>query len=278
MKEIVNNFSENISEKVSEKSTDKNDMKRFKLASKRFVGVAAFAVALTLLSGCGAKNVSQTGENIVPTEKNESQTEGEYTPNYDVKLDERSEGQKHSYAEDDLCFVDTLSGQKIVLGMTADEVESITGEPVRNDGSYKVYDGVIVQYKDDKAVTFIVSGGEFKDSSANRYKTTRGIGIGTSREDFGKAYGDEAIAGSTETGEDGEVEKNPSMAKRYFKKDGDKIKYLGDILDDKQKQEQKEAEKSDNGTEYYMQDFMFSDSDTVVTLRVSLTSAVKGGL
>lgn len=49
--------------------------------------------------------------------------------NYEVQLDERTDETKYQYGMDDLSLVDTVSGQKLTIGMTADEVEKITGAP-----------------------------------------------------------------------------------------------------------------------------------------------------
>ena len=70
------------------------------------------------------------------------------------------------------------------------EIESVTGEAKETDADHVTYDGVIVRYADDKAVTLLVSNGKFEGNSATRYKTSRGVGLGTTRDDFSKAYGD----------------------------------------------------------------------------------------
>lgn len=229
--------------------------------------LTATILALTLmlsLAACGKKTVSQMGENIVQNVTEEGRK-------YDVQLDERTEGTHYEYGEDDLSLVDTNSGNKITLGMSEADVEKVTGSAEQKDGDYRVYDGVVVRYTDNAAVSFIVASGQFKDGKETRYKTTRGVGIGTSAEDFKKAYGDSYTQGGEETTADGEVSKSASRAVRYFKKDGKKINFLGTALSDEQKAE--------DTTNYYMQDFMFSnETGNIATMRISLMSAATGGM
>lgn len=236
-------------------------------------GIAAVSAAVLLtgaLSGCGKKTASQTGENIVPVENSE-QNNGENKANYDVKLDERTADTQYSYGEDDISLVDTVSGKKIMLGMSEADIESITGAPEKNDGKYKIYDGVVVCYSDGKAVSFIVANGQFEGAALTRYKSSRGVGIGTSAEDFKKAYGDSYTEGGEEVDDKGNTEKNASRAVRYFKKDGSGMEFLGTKLTDEQK--------SGDTSNYYLQDFMFSNTDgTIATIRVSLLSAATGGI
>lgn len=236
----------------------------------KYTGVALMAVALMMLalSGCGAKTMSQKGENIVPM--TQETPEGQER-NFEVKLDERDESTQYEYGTDDLSLVDTVSGKKIMLGMTEAEIQEITGEPQKTDIEYKIYDGVVVKYSEGIAVSFIVSNGQFKDGKATRYFTSRGVGVGTSTDNFMKAYGDSYNKGEeTVDEESGEVTRDASRAVRYFEKDGSKIKFLGTELSEEQKE--------GDTTNYYMQDFMFSNvSDSIATMRISLMSAVQGG-
>ena len=230
---------------------------------KRIISVMLAAMLLVALTGCGEKTASQKGTNVV--QKAEPTEEGR---NFDVEVDERTEKTQYEYGEDDLSLIDTNSGQKIVLGMTEEAVEAIAGAPAQKDGDYRVYDGVVVRYIDGQAVSFIVASGQFKDGAETRYKTSRGIGVGSSADDFKKAYGDSYTEGGEETAADGETTKTASNAVRYFKKDGNKVEFLGTSLTSEQK-----AEDTSN---YYMQDFMFSnESGNIATLRVSLWSAIK---
>ncbi len=223
---------------------------------KTLAFIAALLVMVAGFSGCGKSN-----ENIVPT------TDAHNTDkNYEVVLDERDEKTQYKYIEEDLSLVDTVTGKKITLGMKTDKIEEITGAPERVDNEYKIYDGVVIKYKDAAAVSFIVSNGQFKDGKETRYFTSRGVGIGTSAEDFKKAYGDSYTEGKEETDEStGETSKSASKAVRYFKKDGRKVEFLGTNLSDEQK--------SGDMSGYYFQDFMFSNADgRIATIRITLMS------
>lgn len=214
-------------------------------------------------SGCEEKPVSETGNNIVKTDAAEN-SNGQ-PREYDVILDERSEDTAYSYAENDLCLIDTVSGKKVTLGMSKDEIESICGEAVRTDRNTTIYDGIVVTYKDDKAVSLSVSSGVFDGDSATRYKTSRGIAIGMSHTDFFKAYGSDYVQGSDSSDE--ELGKTPSRATRYFKKDGKKYEFLGTSLT-------KEQERAVDEN-YYIQDFMFSnETGNIATMRVALYSEI----
>lgn len=228
---------------------------------KTFATIIATMVVISLLSGCGDKPVSQTGENIIEN------TTGEGNK-FEVQLDERTEETKYEYGEDDLSLVDTMSGKKITLGMSQAEIQEITGESEQTDRDVLIYDGVMVKYKDGVAVSFMVSNGKFKEGKEKRYKTTRGVGIGTTAEDFAKAYGDGYPGGDDTTDESGDTFKVAAGAVRYFKKDGRKIEFLGT-----------EPPSEEENAEYYIQDFMFSNkTGNIATLRISLTSAAKGGM
>lgn len=231
---------------------------------KKLTSLIIASMLVLSLAGCGAKTASQTGKNIIENAAEEGR-------NFEVQLDERTEKTHYEYGEDDLSLVDTNSGSKITLGMSEADVEKVTGSAEQNDGDYRVYDGVVVRYKDNAAVSFIVASGQFKDGKETRYKTTRGVGIGTSAEDFKKAYGDSYTQGEEETAADGEVSKSASRAVRYFEKDGKKINFLGTALSDEQK--------AADTTNYYMQDFMFSnETGNIATIRISLMSAATGGM
>lgn len=223
---------------------------------KALVLIAALLVMTVGFSGCG-----EGKENIVPI------TDAQNTDkNYEVVLDERDEKTQYEYSEDDLSLVDTVTGKKITLGMKTSEVEEVAGAPERIDNEYKIYDGVVVKYKDDTAVSFIVSSGQFKDGKETRYFTSRGIGVGTSAEDFKKAYGDSYNEGKEEIDEStGETSKSASRAVRYFEKDGRKVEFLGTSLSNEQK--------SGDTSGYYFQDFMFSNADgKIATIRITLMS------
>lgn len=239
----------------------------------------AAAVLAASLTGCGKeKTLSSTGDNIVPKasaqadsqqEENSENSTTSPDANYEVQLDERSEETKYQYGMDDLSLVDTVSGQKISIGMNEVEVEAIAGTPISTDRNYRVYEGVVVSYTDDlKVNALIVSSGQFTDASqAVRYKSSRGVGLNTSFDDFVKAYGDQYNQRTEGSTEDGTPSETPANAIRYFKLDGKKVEYLGTSLTDDMKKD---------GTEnIYMQDFMFDkENNQVTTMRVSALDAV----
>ncbi len=224
-------------------------------------------IIASAVSGCGPRNVSETGKNIVPNVQSGSAESGEQR-NFTVELDERGERAAYNYGIADLSLIDTVTGKRITLGMSLDEIEKITGAPEMVEPGYKTYDGVVVKYdKNDRAVSLIVSSGKFQGGKETRYFTSRGVGIGTSAEDFKLAYGDiytekkEIVDEAT-----GEVSIDPAKAVRYFELDEDEVEFLGTTAP---------KEKDDD---YCIQDFMFSNTDgTVATIRISFLSAARGG-
>ena len=96
---------------------------------------------------------------------------------------------------------------------------------------------------------------------------SRGVGIGTSAEDFKKAYGD-SYTEKKETIDEatGEVTTDAARAVRYFELDDDEVEFLGTTAP---------REMDDD---YCIQDFMFSNTDdTVATIRISFLYAARGG-
>lgn len=226
--------------------------------------LTALVLATTMLSGCGKKETaSSQGSNIVQkSEPQEGDTSAE--KNYEVKLDERDAETMYQYGMDDLSFVDTVTGEKVTVGMSVEDLEKIAGEPISVDNNYRIYDGLIVQYNEEnKAVALLISGGLFQsESQGTRFMSSRGVGLLTSREEFVKAYGDLYNEGETETDENGEVViKKLSSAVRYFAVDGRKVKYLGIELTEEMKQKYP--------GKLYMQDFMFDrEANQVTTMRI----------
>lgn len=226
--------------------------------------LTAALLSVTMLTGCGTKKTaSSTGSNII--QKSEAQ-EGDTSDvkNYEVQLDERDEDTMYQYGMDDLSFVDTVTGQRVTIGMSAEELEKVAGEPMTVDNNYRIYDGLIVQYNtENQAVALLISGGLFQsESQGTRFKTGRGVGLLTDRDDFVKAYGDLYNEGETETDENGDVViKKLSNAVRYFAVDGKKVTYLGTELTGEMEQEYQ--------GKLYMQDFMFDrEANQVTTMRV----------
>ncbi|MBQ3573808.1 MAG: hypothetical protein IJA16_04355 [Clostridia bacterium] len=234
----------------------------------KFLGYLMTGVIIaSALSGCGARNVSETGKNIVPNTQSGSAGGGAQR-NFTVELDERSERAAYDYGMADLSLIDTVTGERITLGMSIDEIEKVTGAPEMVEPGYKTYDGVVVKYdKNNRAVSLIVANGKFKDGKETRYFTSRGVGIGTSAEDFKKAYGDSYTEKKEVVDEaTGEVSTDAAKAVRYFELDDGEVEFLGTTAP---------REKDDD---YCLQDFMFSNTDgTVATIRISFLSAARGG-
>ena len=231
----------------------------------RLISIALIVCTIYVFGGCRKKTASESGENIVKTGEGQER-------NYEVLLDERDENTQYQYGEDDLSFIDTVTGKKVALGMKKADLEEIAGEPELVDRNTVTYDGIVVKNDNDIAVMLSVSSGVFEGEKGTRYSTSRGIHIGSTAEDFKKAYGADYSEGSQSTDEvTGESIKEASRATRYFKKSGRKIEYLGTKLTSELK--------SEDTSNYYLQDFMFSNSTgNIATMRVSLYSAVTGGL
>ena len=224
------------------------------------------ALSLSALSGCGKK--AGTPEVV--------KTEGEGAPGelpshnqqYEVKLEERSASQQHQYNDNDLCFVDAVSGKTIRLGMSQKEVEEISGAPLQKSTNHCVYDGLIVLYDSNQtAISLLVSDGVFGEDKkqSTRYTTNRGVKLGTPLADFQKAYGEEYNKVEPQKDDKGEIVKTPSNAVRYFSLDGDKSEYLGDgVLDAQQK--------AQYGDKLYLQQFTF-DPETETVMSMSIMKA-----
>ncbi len=256
---------------------------------KIFAVIAVVSVIVTLFSACGDKKetTNSTGPNIVPkeqvtekeTEKTDAGTDAEVTQEensvvpekkYDVLLDERDEDAKYQYDMNDLSLVDTVSGKIISVGMSINDIEQITGTAMTVNQQHRIYNGIIILYgEDDTAESLIVSSGLFPDENqATRFKSSRGVALGSTFEDFVKAYGDQFNEGKTTDAKEGEAPyETPANAIRYFRVDGRKVEFIGTKLD---------AEtKAGDTNNIYMQDFMFSkDTNKVTTMRISKLDAV----
>ena len=223
--------------------------------------ILTFTLCVSAFTGCGKKEVT-TPQNtdIVTNQENEI---------IDVTLDERTEETKYQYDADDLSFIDSSTGKGISIGMSLPDIEAVTGAAIRKSGLNVIYNGISVQYnEDDISVGMIISGGEFDDESIKtRYKTSRGVGLNMSFEDFSKAYGDLSNKREEEqVAEDGTVisSETPANAVRYFKADGSKVEYLGNTRNDEVKATDKDK--------LYMQYFMF-DKETNCVSAIKVTRA-----
>lgn len=245
---------------------------------KVFYLAAAVILALGALTACsrneenGGTQSGSAGSTTTQTEQNGQAADdtAEGTP-VEVPLDERNEEAQYTYTEEDLSMVDTTTGKRITLGMNIADVEAITGEPITIDQTYRIYDGIVVNYRDDTAAVLIVARGNMTEGSdPGRYVTTRGVSLSTSVEDFYKAYGTSASADKPVAEEGQEAPVNSTGATRYLQKDGDQIKYLGTDLTQENRPE-------DLST-LYLQDFIFnSETGLIDSIRVGDYNMIMNG-
>ena len=218
-------------------------------------------LSISVLTACGKKEVATPqATDIVINQENES---------IDTTLEERTEETKYQYDTDDLSFIDSTTGQGISIGMALPDIEAVTGEAIRKSGSNVIYNGISVQYNQENiSVGMTLSSGEFDDETIKtRYKTSRGVGLNMSFEDFSKAYGDLSNKREEEqVAEDGTVisGETPANAVRYFKADGSNVEYLGNTKND--------AVKATDKDKLYMQYFMF-DKETNCVSAIKVTRA-----
>ena len=223
--------------------------------------VLALVFCISLLTACGKKEVeTPQATDIVINQENEP---------IDTTPEERTEETKYQYDTDDLSFIDSTTGQGISISMALPDIEAVTGEAIRKSGSNVKYNGISVQYNEENiSVGMNISSGEFEDESVKtRYKTSRGVGLNATFEDFSKAYGDLSNERKEEqTAEDGTLisGETPANAVRYFKADGGKVEYLGNNKNDEVKATDKDK--------LYMQYFMF-DKETNCVSAIKVTRA-----
>ncbi len=143
----------------------------------------------------------------------------------DVAVDARDGDDRYEFEDEDLGFVDTMSGALISIGMSIDDVESLIGEPRYIDGQdNRFYSGIAVKYDDDMNVErLVVAAGNMEQSdNPERFVTPRGIKLGASEDEFASVYGDQY-----NDPQDGDENSNTSRAVRYYTTDGDGYKYAG---------------------------------------------------
>lgn len=87
---------------------------------------------------------------------------------------------------EDLGIDDALSGAQVRLGMTREEIEGLLGEPDDERWGRDMYEGLQVFYRDNKAAGFIVDP---SDNETNRYRTPKGIGLGSPYRHILSQYG-----------------------------------------------------------------------------------------
>lgn len=101
------------------------------------------------------------------------------------------------YSQSDLSLYDTETNKEIHLGMTKEEIEDALGEPLEKTDHFPYYDapGISIGFRDGISVLFALkkveeSEGEndSEEDVAGRFKTSRGITVNSSYEDFQKKY------------------------------------------------------------------------------------------
>ena len=255
-----------------------------KLKNLTILSVSAI-LALSTLTACGDKQ--QTGgtasNTTSQTQSGEKQGSSiDYGENaakdmpFKVDLKENSEEESYNFTGDDLTLINTESGTSIWPGMTTAQLEAIVGAPIKTDGDYKIYNGLVVKYENDIAMSLIVSEGNIQENNqtAGRFMTTRGVAIGTSIDDFKKAYGSQTAERSeTITDENGNKVVDESTTEtvgaiRYMRRGADgSVTYLGGELTDE------EARKGTS--DVYIIDFTFDNAANIIaTIRVSAYDAM----
>lgn len=177
----------------------------------------------------------------------------------EVGIDAREGSERYNFENEDLGFVDTLSGAQLNIGMSADEIESLIGKPRVIDLDYRVYNGIVIQYNNDmNAIKLIVAEGNMEqDDNPVRFVSPRGIKLSSSFDDFISVYGDEYYAAEMSS-EENDVSMNGSTrAIRYYAKDGNSYTYLG--------QSYNKDNKPESDSDLIMQTFLFEPGTNVIT-------------
>ena len=188
-------------------------------------------------------------------------TEGGVT----VALEERAAEERYNFENEDLGFVDTESGALIKIGMSADEIESLIGQPRVIDVEYRVYNSIVVQYDNDmKAVKLIVAMGNMEQNdNPQRFVSPRGIKLSSSLDEFKSVYGDEYFEGTdTADSNSSDAMNGATRAIRYYSKDNDNYTYIGQSYTNETKPE--------NDSDLIMQTFLFeagTNNITVITIQ-----------
>ncbi|MFB9275052.1 hypothetical protein [Cohnella cellulosilytica] len=106
----------------------------------------------------------------------------------------------NAYSAEDLTIVDSITGATLKLGMTREEIERLYEKDEEPTFPYENYEGLGVFFRDDVAASFRIAA---DDNASSRFKTARGIGLGSGKKDVAERYGlqyafdDELSGGST---------------------------------------------------------------------------------
>lgn len=269
---------------------------------KRFKKLICFAAAVCLsasaLTACGSKTSQDTDQNnTASTQNNTTQETQQFNPDATpyaakeipnefkaagknikagengavvVALKEMEDEERHEFLDEDLGFVDTMSGALLRIGMTAEEIENIIGTPRSIDIDARIYDGLVVQFDEDgKAIKLVVTEGYVLDTdNPKRYVSPRGISLGSSLDDFKSVYGDEYKAGgNTENAEGSAAMNGSTRAIRYYAKNGNSFSYIGESTS--------KDTRPENDADLISQMFLFSAGENTVSAMTVQTGESK---
>ena len=171
-----------------------------------------------------------------------------------VALQDLDEDAQKEYDTDDLGFVRYPDRRIYNYRHEPRGYRGHNRRAVSNQVDSSFYDGIGVQYRDDVACTIAIATGQITEGmNAQRFVTSRGVGLGTSIDDFKKAYGDE-------TGTDLSETTTTTLTSRIFQRDGDNFHLYRHGT-------------GDATTELYSQEFML-DSETNTVIGVSIRERV----
>ncbi|MED5016754.1 hypothetical protein P9847_05480 [Paenibacillus chibensis] len=106
-----------------------------------------------------------------------SSTEEKYTPGV--------------YTIHDLAVEDTQTNHMIKIGMTKEDVTNLLGKETEIQYHHVYnFNGLRVYFKDNKVAAIMIDASE---NITNRYKTTRGVGLGTELSKVLERYGEEEV-------------------------------------------------------------------------------------
>ncbi len=151
----------------------------------------------------------------------------------DVSVDVREGDDRYELDDEDLGFVDTMSGALIRIGMSIDEIESLIGPPKTIDSQRnRFYSGIAIQYDQDMNASRIVaaSGNMEGSDDPERFVTPRGIKLGSTMDEFVSVYGDDYNDAQKSAEGNTGVDASVTRALRYYTQNGDDFDYVGSSL------------------------------------------------
>ena len=217
------------------------------IKSKKLICIALSALlAAGIFAGCGKKATNSGGLTENTAERPESNPDAtpyaaESVPHQfeaegdnikpaegggvDVAVEPREGDDQYDFDDEDLGFVDTMSGALISVGMSMGDIESLIGGPKTVDSQgNRFYSGIAIQYdSNNKASRLVVAAGNMEGSDdPERFVTPHGVKLGSSLDEFISVYGDDY-----NKPEDENNDVSITRAARYYKQDGDDFTYVG---------------------------------------------------